>query len=152
MEESAGFPSKKKKEEPEPEAEDVCGSELPRFPEGQRQGCRQRTLHGEGATAAAQEPGLVPDIPRDITPEELDALSALAAKLDGPIPEAAAEVKKEVEPPAAGVVPAAAVVESKSEVAAPARSKYTSTKPSNQKLSNQKLSNQKRRPRWPQSR
>jgi hypothetical protein len=35
-----------------------------------------------------QEPGLVPDIPRDITPEELDALSALAAKLDGPIPEA----------------------------------------------------------------
>jgi hypothetical protein len=35
-----------------------------------------------------QEPGLVPDIPRDITADELDALSELAAKLDGPIPEA----------------------------------------------------------------
>ena len=35
-----------------------------------------------------QEPGLVPDIPRDITPDELDALSALVAKLDGPIPQA----------------------------------------------------------------
>src|SRR5208282_6684952 len=35
-----------------------------------------------------QEPGLVPDIPRDITPEELDALSALAAQLDGPVPAA----------------------------------------------------------------
>ena len=34
-----------------------------------------------------QEPGLVPDIPRDITPDELDALSALVAKLDGPIPQ-----------------------------------------------------------------
>ena len=37
---------------------------------------------------AIREPGLVPDIPRDITPDELDALSALVAKLDGPIPQA----------------------------------------------------------------
>jgi CheY-like chemotaxis protein len=37
---------------------------------------------------AVREPGLVPDIPRDITPDELDALSALVAKLDGPIPQA----------------------------------------------------------------
>jgi CheY-like chemotaxis protein len=35
-----------------------------------------------------REPGLVPDIPRDITPDELDALSALVAKLDGQIPQA----------------------------------------------------------------
>jgi hypothetical protein len=33
----------------------------------------------------APEPGEVPDIPRDITPEELDALSAVAEKLDGPV-------------------------------------------------------------------
>jgi len=43
--------------------------------------------------AAAHEPTPVPDVPRDITPEELDALSAVALRLD--------------QPAAAGRVPAA---------------------------------------------
>jgi len=34
--------------------------------------------------SAGQEPAAAPDIPRDITPEELHALSAAAAKLDAP--------------------------------------------------------------------
>src|SRR5260370_18979088 len=77
---------------------------------------------------ASPEPelGLVRDIPRDITPEELDALSALAAKLDAPISAQdtapSAEKALPVEAPAAEVagneveVPAAAA-EVKSTVA-----------------------------------
>jgi CheY-like chemotaxis protein len=76
-----GFPSKKKKEEKE-EPEDLAVGSFRDFRKG-------KNKTGTGAfpgksTPAGQEPGLVPDIPRDITPEELDALSALAAKLDGP--------------------------------------------------------------------
>ncbi len=116
-----GFPSKKKKEEPQPEAEDVSAAASFRdFRKAKGKTGASVPFTVKEPPPPAQEPGIVPDIPRDITPEELDALSALAAKLDGPTPEAAAEVKKEVEPAAAGVVPAAAVVESKSEVAAPA--------------------------------
>jgi CheY-like chemotaxis protein len=116
-----GFPSKKKKEEPQPEAEDVPAAATFRdFRKAKGKTGASVPLTVKEPPPPAQEPGIVPDIPRDITPEELDALSALAAKLDGPTPEAAAEVKKEVEPAAAGVVPAAAVVEGKSEVAAPA--------------------------------
>jgi CheY-like chemotaxis protein len=73
-----GFPSKKKKEEPE----DVTAA-----------GSFRDFRKGKGKTGAGgafpvkaapgQEPGLVSEVPRDITPEELDALSALAAKLDG---------------------------------------------------------------------
>ena len=115
-----GFPSKKKKEEPQPEAEDVPAAATFRdFRKAKGKTGASVPLTVKEPPPPAQEPGIVPDIPRDITPEELDALSALAAKLDGPTPEAAAEVKKEVEPPPAGVVPAAAVVEGKSEVAAP---------------------------------
>jgi CheY-like chemotaxis protein len=116
-----GFPSKKKKEEPQPEAEDVPAAATFRdFRKAKGKTGASVPLTVKEPPPPAQEPGIVPDIPRDITPEELDALSALAAKLDGPTPEAAAEVKKEVEPAAAGVVPVAAVVEGKSEVAAPA--------------------------------
>lgn len=116
-----GFPSKKKKEEPQPEAEDVPAAATFRdFRKAKGKTGASVPLTVKEPPPPAQEPGIVPDIPRDITPEELDALSALAAKLDGPTPEAAAEVKKEVEPPAAGVVLAAAVVEGESEVAAPA--------------------------------
>jgi len=80
------FPSKKKKEEPEPEPEPdfVTPSSFRDF----RRGAGKPPAGGapfplSTASAAAQVPGLVPDIPRDITPEELDALSELAAKLDG---------------------------------------------------------------------
>jgi len=71
-----GFPSKKKKEEKE-EAEDFTAGTFRDF----------RKAKGKTIAAKAapfKDPDLVPDIPRDITPEELDALSAVAAKLDGP--------------------------------------------------------------------
>jgi len=59
---------------------------------------------------------LVPDIPRDITPEELDALSALAAKLDGPI-SASENIAPTVEKMGPQLTPAAALATPKTEVA-----------------------------------
>jgi CheY-like chemotaxis protein len=103
------FPSKKKKEEPEPEPEDIAAEASFRD--------YRKAKSKTGASApfavkapAAREPELVPDIPRDITPEELDALSALAAKLDGaaavenvsPFPEKSLP-EKEIAPPEARV-------------------------------------------------
>ncbi len=84
------FPSKKKKEEPEPEPEEIVPEATFR---NYRKGKGGKSGPGPAITVKppappGQEPGLVPDIPRDITPDELDALSALAAKLDGPIPAA----------------------------------------------------------------
>ena len=84
------FPSKKKKEEAEPEPEEVATEATFRdFRKSKsKNGDNGKTGAAFTVKAAAppgQEPGLVPDIPRDITPDELDALSALAAKLDGPI-------------------------------------------------------------------
>src|SRR5215470_6465371 len=80
------FPSKKKKEEPEPEPEEDFGTTPYRdFKKGSSKAAAKGSFAVKGTTPAAQEPGLVPDIPRDITPEELDALSELVAKLDGPI-------------------------------------------------------------------
>src|SRR5205807_115392 len=69
--------------EPEPEAaeEDFV---TPQSFRDYRRGSKGVATSAPGATStAAAAPALVPDIPRDITPEELDALSALAAKLDG---------------------------------------------------------------------
>ena len=81
------FPLRKKKEE-ESEPEEA-GANFRDFRKGKgKAGDSVATSAVSAAAPAGQEPGLVPDIPRDITPEELDALSALAAKLDGPIPEA----------------------------------------------------------------
>ena len=114
------FPSKKKQEEPEDAA---AGAAFRDF----------RKAKGKpGASAAftvkepppGQEPGLVPDIPRDITPEELEALSALAAKLDGSIPAAEnsaplAEKAGRVEAPAAELA-AAKTETAKTEVEVPA--------------------------------
>ena len=77
-----GFPSKKKKEEKEEAVEDAAVGTFRDFRKGKRKGAGGVSTVKQ---ASGQEPGLVPDIPRDITPEELDALSALAAKLDGPI-------------------------------------------------------------------
>ena len=122
-----GFPSKKKKEEPQPETEDVAAEPTFRdFRKTKNKAGTSVPLTVKEPPPPGQEPGLVPDIPRDITPEELDALSALAAKLDGPTPAVAAEVKKEIEPltpvveaAAASAVLAASAVEGKSEFAAP---------------------------------
>ena len=81
------FPSKKKKEEPEPEPEEVAaGAAFREF--RKRKGQTGESGAFTEKAPPVQEPGLVPDIPRDITPEELDALSAVAAQLDGPIPAA----------------------------------------------------------------
>ena len=83
------FPSKKKKEEPEPEPEDAAIAATFRdFRKAKGKTGASAVFTVKAPAPAGQEPGLVPDIPRDITPEELDALSALAAKLDGPIPAA----------------------------------------------------------------
>jgi CheY-like chemotaxis protein len=79
------FPAKKKKEEPEPAPEDVAAAAGATFRDF-RKG-KSKTASGVFAVngpAAEQESQVVPDIPRDITPEELDALSAVAAKLDAP--------------------------------------------------------------------
>jgi CheY-like chemotaxis protein len=98
------FPSKKKKEEPEPEPEEVA--EAATF----RDFRKKKGKPGNGPSFTVkepappgQEPGLVPDIPRDITPDELDALSAVAAKLDGLVPEA-----EDIAPLAAKTGPTAA--------------------------------------------
>lgn len=74
------FPAKKKKEE-EPDPEDVAASAGATF-----QDFRKGKKGGNGSfgkrSSAEKELAVVPDIPRDITPEELDALSAVAEKLD----------------------------------------------------------------------
>ena len=135
-----GFPSKKKKEEPEAEAEDTAdGATFRDFRKGKGKTDGSGAFTGKGPALPGEEPGLVPDIPRDITPEELDALSALAEKLDGPIPAAEniapladeikikmdpvtaspaefAVVRAEVEVPAPVVEPTAAVVEAPASV------------------------------------
>ena len=110
-----GFASKKKKEEPETESEDVAaGASFRDFRKGKVK------TESTGFTVKATPPEaiaeIVPDIPRDITPEELDALSALVAKLDVPQTEDAAPPREEMGPGAEFVaaktepeVPAAAV-------------------------------------------
>ncbi len=79
------FPSKKKKDR---EPEDVAVAEGAAFRDFRRG--KEKTHAGDAfpvqAPTPEQDPDALPDIPRDITPEELDALSALAAKLDGPTP------------------------------------------------------------------
>ena len=83
------FPSKKKKEETEPEAEDAAaGATFRDFRKTKGKTGANGVFAVKAPAPPGQEPGLVPDIPRDITPDELDALSALAARLDGPIPAA----------------------------------------------------------------
>jgi len=83
------FPSKKKKEEPETEAEDAAaGATFRDFRKAKGKTGASGVFAVKAPAPPGQEPGLVPDIPRDITPDELDALSALAARLDGPIPAA----------------------------------------------------------------
>jgi CheY-like chemotaxis protein len=106
------FPSKKKKEEAEPEREDfAAGATFRDFRKGK--GKAESSPAFEVKAPPEPEPALVPDIPRDITPEELDALSALAAKLDAPISaqNAApmAEETRRVEAPAAEFVEKAEV-------------------------------------------
>ena len=82
------FPTKKKKDEPEPDPEDVAaaaGATFRDFRKGKGKGKSGASgVFAVNGPSAGQEPAEVPDIPRDITPEELDALSAAAAKLDAP--------------------------------------------------------------------
>jgi CheY-like chemotaxis protein len=96
------FPSKKKKEEsePEPEPDFVTPSSFRDFRRGNGKApAGTSPFPLSTAPAANQEPGLVPDIPRDITPEELDALSELVAKLDGvPAPEQVTAISEKIGP------------------------------------------------------
>jgi len=96
------IPSKKKKEEaePEPEPDFVTPSSFRDFRRGVGKAPAGSSPFPLNATAsAAQEPGLVPDIPRDITPDELDALSELVAKLDGvPAAENVAPISEKIGP------------------------------------------------------
>jgi CheY-like chemotaxis protein len=116
------FPSKKKKEEPEPEPEDIAAAAPFReFRKGK--GKTGASFKVKDPPPPGQEPGLVPDIPRDITPEELDALSALAAQLDGPIP-AAESLAPTTEKMGPVEAPRAEVVSAKTE---PARTEVAKT-------------------------
>ncbi|MGA2456704.1 MAG: response regulator [Terriglobales bacterium] len=81
-----GFPSKNKKEEPEPE-DVAAGATFRDFRKGKGKTGASAAFTVKAPAPPGQEPGLVTDLPRDITAAELDALSELAAKLDGPIPE-----------------------------------------------------------------
>src|SRR6266404_3895275 len=116
-----GFPSKKKKEEPEPESEDIAAAPTFRdFRKAKGKTGANVPFTVKESLPPAQEPGLVPDIPRDITPEELDALSALAAKLDGPTP-AAETLAEKMGPGVAQAAELAAKTEvAKTEVDVPA--------------------------------
>jgi CheY-like chemotaxis protein len=112
-----GFPSKKKKEEPEPESEDIAAAATFRdFRKAKGKTGASVPLTVKEPPPPGQEPGLVPDIPRDITPEELDALSALAAKLDGPTP-AGENIAPLAEKMGPGVTPAAELAAAKTEAA-----------------------------------
>ena len=112
-----GFPSKKKKEEPEPESEDIAAAATFRdFRKAKGKTGGSAPLTVKEPPPPGQEPGLVPDIPRDITPEELDALSALAAKLDGPTP-AGENIAPLAEKMGPGVTPAAELAAAKTEAA-----------------------------------
>jgi CheY-like chemotaxis protein len=112
-----GFPSKKKKEEPEPESEDIAaGATFRDFRKAKGKTGASVPLAVKEPPPPGQEPGLVPDIPRDITPEELDALSALAAKLDGPTP-AGENIAPLAEKMGPGVAPAAELAAAKTEAA-----------------------------------
>jgi CheY-like chemotaxis protein len=135
------FPSKKKKEEPEPEREDFAAAPTFRdFQQGKTQ--TESSPVFEVKARPEPEPALVPDIPRDVTPEELDALSALVAKLDAPLSaEKTAPVAEEtgpIEAPAAEVarneveIPAAAA-EVKSPEAKSAEEKSAEAKSAEEK-------------------
>src|ERR1700687_4380985 len=112
-----GFPSKKKKEEPEPELEDVPAAAPSRdFRKAKGKTGANLPLTVKEPPPPGQEPGLVPDTPRDITPEELDALSALAAKLDGPT-SAGENIAPLAEKMGPGMSPAAELATADTEVA-----------------------------------
>ena len=114
------FPSKKKQDEPEPEAEDVAaGATFRDFRKAKGKTGASGVFTVKAPPPPGQEPGLVPDIPRDITPDELDALSALAARLDGPISvaENIAPLAEKMGPVGA---PAAELAAAKTEVEVPA--------------------------------
>ena len=111
------FPTKKKQEEPEPEADEAAiGATFRDFRKAKGKTSASGVFAVKPPAPVGQEPGLVPEIPRDITPEELDALSALAEKLDRPVPAAEniaplAEEMRTVEAPVAEAAEATAEVE-----------------------------------------
>ncbi len=122
------FPSKKKKEEkeePEPERDDFATA--PAFRDFRKTKVKSEAREAFAVKAAPPpepEPAMVPDIPRDITPEELDALSALAAKLDGQdATENVASLAEKTDPVAAPVEEVAAATAETETPAAAAEAK-----------------------------
>jgi CheY-like chemotaxis protein len=80
------FPLKRKKEETEKQPEEsAVGASFRDFRKAKGKTAAPEVFAAKASAAPLPEAALVPDIPRDITPEELDALSALAEKLDGTI-------------------------------------------------------------------
>ncbi len=110
------FPSKRKRDGAEPE-EVGAGAAFRDFRKGKNKNGGSGTFSVKASPPArdsGNDRGPATDIPRDITPEELDALSALAAKLDGSKPAAedtAPPKKQEVEAPKQVVEAPAPVVE-----------------------------------------
>ncbi len=105
-----GFSAKKKKDEHE-EADDSATGAFRDFRKGKRSGA------GEAKKAKPTPgPGLAPvaNIPGDITPDELDALSALVAKLEQPISPA-----ENVAPPVAEAVHENTAASTEASAAAP---------------------------------
>jgi CheY-like chemotaxis protein len=78
----------KEKERPEAELDEIANYRDFRKGKGKPDPSIFAASSSAASAGAAKGSIPVPDIPRDITPEELDALSALAAKLDEPIPAA----------------------------------------------------------------
>jgi CheY-like chemotaxis protein len=76
-----GFSSKKKKDEKE-EVDDAATGAFRDFRKGKRNGAEETKKVGQ---ASGSESAPASEIPGDITPAELDALSALAAKLEGSV-------------------------------------------------------------------
>ena len=79
--------SKKKKDEKEPAREEVgSGANFRDFRKTKGKSAVSETLKPQTKPAAEPQaepvPNAMPEVPRDITPEELDALSALASKLN----------------------------------------------------------------------
>ena len=103
------FPSKKKKEESEDAS---AGASFRDFRKAKNKDKEKEKTDVTAAftvkepASSGQEPAVVPDIPRDITPAELDALSALVEKLDGTIP-AIEDVAPQTEEPGLVETPAA---------------------------------------------
>lgn len=93
------FPGKKKNEKEGKETADEAEPSFRDFRQGKRRAGDEVPVV---SAAPSKGPELIPEVPSDITPEELDTLSALAAQVNPPSPdEQAAASDETVNPPEA---------------------------------------------------